>query len=199
MSKSSKSLISQISKSLLFLVLITLPGCFGEEGPERPFEINLYTGIPGVVRLGETYQQVTDKAKYKWEKLEIDENLKKKSGITEGVTFPSLGISIFFKRKSTAIIIMNAPFKGNVMNKKISVFHKNADTNEWDKHVLKEFGTPEAKASGGRLNSELSIYSWGDITLTRVGPIEMTMYRDSEVKNYRMNNFSSGQALFPSK
>ncbi len=188
-----------IAKSLVFLVLITLPGCFGEDGPEHPFEINLFTGIPGVVRLSESYQQVTEKAKFKWEKLEVDENLKKKAGITEGINFTGLGINVFFKRKSAAIIIMNSPFKGNVMNKKISVFHKNADTSEWDKHVLKEFGTPEAKASGGRLNSELSIYSWGDITLTRVGPIELSMYRDSEIKNYRMNNFSSGQSLFPTK
>lgn len=194
---SKKFPLLSTGKFLLFLALFTLPACFEDEGPEHPFEINLYTGVPGIARLSETYQQVTEKAKYKWEKIAIDEAFSKKLGITDGVSFPTMGVNVFFKRKSAAIIILQPPFKGRVMNKKISIFDKNAEINEWDKHLLKEFGTPEAKSSGGRLNAEIVFHSWGDITYTRVGPIEMTLYRDTEIKNYRINNFSSGQALFP--
>ncbi len=184
-------------KLALCLTLLMFPACFDDEGPETPFEINLYTGVPGVARLSETFQQVTEKTKYKWQKLEIPEDLAKKIGVTDGIAFSGLGINVFFKRKSAVAIVLQPPFKGKVMNKRIAIFDHNGDIQEWDKHILKEFGAPNAKASGGRLNSEIVFHSWGDLTATRVGPIEMTLYRDADIKNYRMNNFSTGQALFP--
>jgi hypothetical protein len=179
--------------------LLFFPACLEKEKPQIFLELSLYTGIPGVARLGETYQKTTQNAAYAWESIGVpQEPAYEKLGFTDVVYFKAVGTRVYFRRGGVAMIVAQEPFKGIIKSKNIHLFAFSVPpVSDWEAHLLKELGMPEARASGGRFSSEGLFYSWGDISYNRMGPNEIALYRDSELSKFRTNNFGRELKFFP--
>jgi len=180
-------------------LLSIFPACLEEDKPDVFLELSLYTGIPGVARIGETYQQVTQNASFPWETYQIPpEPAYTKLGFTEAIVFKSVGTRVYFRRGGAALITAQEPFRGQIKSKNIRLFAFSVPVvADWEDLLLKELGQPDARASGGRFSSEGLYYSWGDISYNRMGPNEIALYRDTELAKFRMKNFGRELQLMP--
>lgn len=163
--------------------------------------MSLYTGIPGVASLGDTYNSVTENSKYPYERVDVDPTSELgKLGFNEFVHFKTLGTRVYFKRDGVGFITAQEPFKGTIKGKKINLFSFSVPpVANWESHLIKELGQPDARASGGRFGSEGLFYNWGDISYNRMGPNELALYRNPELSKYRLTNFGRELTLFPTK
>jgi hypothetical protein len=191
--------MKRLTYGLSGLLLLAFTACWDSEEPAQQLELSLYTGIPGVARLGESYQQITQSAAHPFEKIDMsDEAELSKVGFVDGIHFKKIGTRVFFKRAGAGMIVVQEPFKGTVKSKGLSLFSFSVPpVSDWESLLIKELGQPEARAAGGRFASEGLFYNWGDISYNRMGPNEIALYRDPELTKFRMNNFGREIKLFP--
>jgi hypothetical protein len=186
------------------LVFLCFSACLEEKRDpqeEKLIELSLFTGIPGIGRIGDSQKQIREGARYPFEEmsLEADSELGK-LGVGLAFVFKEIGTKIYFKRDSVILITAQEPFKGFVKGKKIKLFaFSTPPVKDWEDLLLKELGVPESRASGGRFGSESLFYGWGDISFNRMGPNELALYRNAEISKYRLKNFGRELQLFPSK
>ena len=164
-------------------------------------DVRPYSGIPAIARLGETLSQVTSRTTFPYVKVPLSEDPSlEKLNFTEGLHFTTLGIHVYFRRMGVTLIVAQEPFRGVIANKKIKLFSFAVPPVEnWETHLFKELGLPDTRASGGRFGSEILFYEWGDISYNRMGPNQIAIYRDPEIKTYRQTNFGRELSLFPQK
>lgn len=184
--------------AFFFTLFLTQPS-FADDPPM--LELSLFTGIPGVASLGQTQKQVEASAKVPFERNEIAASSPLgKLHFSEVFVFKSIGTKVYFKRDGVGMITSQEPFKGSIKGKKIKLFAFSVPpVNDWETLLVKELGTPESRASGGRFGSEALYYNWGDVSYNRMGPNEIALYRNPELSKYRLTNFGREVELFPMK
>lgn len=162
-------------------------------------EVSLYTGVPGLAKLGESYTTVTTNTKHKYVKFPIEPTSELgKLGYTQEFEFKQLGARVYFKRDGVGMITLQEPFKGQIKGKKIKLFSISPPPGyNWETQLEKEFGEPEARASGGKLGSNGMFYNWGDVSYNRMGPNQLSLYRNKELQEYRLKNFGRDLVLYP--
>jgi hypothetical protein len=156
---------------------------------DTEFEVSLYTGIPSLAHLGESYRTLTENSKFPYTTVDIlsDEELLK-AGIVYGISFDTIGAKVFFKRSGSALISLQPPFKGLIKSKQIQIFTQTPPANMgWEKFILRELGEPDAKRSAGKIGGDIFFYSWGDIQFNSIGIKQVMLYRDKSVAEYRQN------------
>lgn len=183
--------------SVVFCVFLC--GISQAADPAPMMEISLFTGIPGVARIGESFTEVNQRKVHPHERLDFKDDPEiVKLKITDALVFPTLGTKIYFRRTGAVLIVSQEPFKGSIKNKKIRLFSFSVPAvSDWGELLLRELGQPQARASGGRFGSEGLFYSWGDLSYNRMGPNQLALYRDLEVGKYRLNNFGREVQMFP--
>lgn len=153
--------------------------------------LNLYTGIDQLVRLDDTPEQIAARSTLVAKRLDIlPKSELGQLKFTHAYHFEDVGVRAYIKHNRVALIEVQDPFKGQLVNRKVQLFpFTRIQDKTWEETLEKELGTPLDKSQGGRLSSELLVYSWGDISYNGLGPNEIAIYRDEEVSSYRKRNF----------
>ncbi len=166
----------------------------------KSLEVNLYSGVPEFAKLGDSEGQLLDRSKKI--KPEITDLTRKitsedKLSFTKILTFKPLGMRVYFRHGRVALIELQEPFRGAIQGKKLQVFSFATPTGgSWEETLIKEFGNPVVRASGGRFGSEAFFYSWGDISFNRMGPNELAIYRDTDLSAFRQKAFGRDVKFF---
>jgi len=186
----------------LWGIIFSFSACLEEKStPDKLIELSLFTGVPGVARLGDSVKQTSDNADFAFTEssVEPDSDLGK-LGFTSLFHFKDIGTRVYFRRDGVALITAQEPFKGVIKGKKVRLFSFSVPViSDWDALLVRELGPPDTRSSGGRFGSEALYYSWGDISFNRMGPNEIALYRTPEIGKYRLKNFGRELQLFPSK
>lgn len=191
-------------KTLVFLIFIgvfflnPIPGLASAADAEHRYEVSLYTGIPEVGHLGESYKNLTENTKIPFSPIDIteDEGLIK-AGIVYGISFDSIGAKIYFKRSGSSLITLQPPFKGVLKSQQIRIFDtEKPNSVKWEEFIVKGLGQPQAQGSAGFLGGDVFYYNWGDIEASRIGLRQLTLYRDRSIVEYRQSGKSNPVKLF---
>jgi len=158
--------------------------------PEKVFEVSLYTGIPGVGQLGETYKSITDSTKIPFTPIDITEDSELlKAGIVYGILFDSIGARVYFKRSGSCLISLSPPFTGAIKATQIQLFSmKKPSQLNWEEVLFKELGQPNGQGAGGLFGGDIYYYPWGDIEVSKIGLRHLSLYRDRSITEYRKTN-----------
>jgi len=169
------------------------------EKETRMYEVNLYSGIPDIVRLGENEPQFIARSKT----LKRTKHERRETAAAEKVSYSHMyslddvGIRVYFRNNRVALVELQDPFRGSIHGRKIKLFSlAPPEGTSWEELLIREFGMPQARASGGKLGSEALFYFWGDISYNRMGPNELALYRDHDIYQYRLNNFGRNVTFF---
>lgn len=166
--------------------------------PENRFEVGLYTGIPGIVQLGDSYRTITENTQIPFSPIDITEEPQLlKAGIVYGISFEPIGTKIYFKRSGSCLISLTPPFAGSVKTTQIQIFNMAKPANlKWEEFLFKELGQPNFQGGGGLFEGDVYYYPWGDIEVSRIGLRQLTLYRDNAIAEYRKNNSSASRIKF---
>lgn len=183
--------------TLVFIICISCTrSCNHFPDSMAPLEVNLYNGIEKVARLGDNEAQVKQRAVESFDKEAAPDYLKK-LGFDNVAVFPNLGVKVYFQLGRAALIEMQPPFKGHIQGKSLTIFNLTPPAGKnWETDLIKEFGTPYMRASGGRFSSEALFYPWGDVSYNRSGPNEIAIYRLPEIGRWRATDFGREVQLF---
>src|SRR4051812_39099986 len=99
-------------RRILFSLISILPflfflGCLNEDRTPSVnlIELSLFTGIPGVARLGDSPKMVNENALYTFTESKIEpESDMGKLGILSVFTFKEIGARVYFKRDGAVMI-----------------------------------------------------------------------------------------------
>jgi len=163
------------------------------------FEVSLFTGISGLLKLGDSYNKVTTAISSPFEKLTLAETKEvTQLKLSDVIFFKQWGLKVYFRKNGAVLITLQEPFKGNVRTKNIALFPFGpCPTGDWELFLTKELGIPDFKLTGGRFNSASLFYSWGDMSFNNNGPNELALYRDPLVRKFREKNFGRELHLVP--
>lgn len=196
--------LSNLTSKLFFgiglFIFILTPAHFSMAASELEsrLEVSLYTGIPTIGHLGQSYKELTENTKVPFVALDVaaDEDLMK-AGIVYGIFFESLGTKIYFKRSGSSLIVIQPPFKGLIKTTQILLFDmQKADNKTWDDVLVKELGPPATQGSVGILGGNLFFYNWGDVEVSRIGLRQLMLYRDRSISEYRQTTKTGATKLF---
>jgi hypothetical protein len=182
--------LGYLTLCLVTAAVSNLPLALGRD--TNPIMVSRYSGIVGVVQIGDTEKAVL--ARLKWEnkrtELPKDHQLAK-IRFTHMLSFPDGGIRAYFRNERVALLEIQDPFQGEIQGTRLSVFKpSSAQPEKWDEVLQQELGRmPRARAGNGSFGSEALFYDWGDIAFGKSGPQEMAIYRDPEIAKYRQTNF----------
>ena len=167
--------------------------------PPPDYEVSLFTGIPKLAKLGDSYQILTQTIPHPYEALPLPEAPEfQVLKISQAVLYPALGLRIYFRREGAVLITIQEPFKGKIRSKKIDLFpFARSPAGTWEAYLIKQLGIPDFTVSGGRLNSKGLFYSWGDISFNAMGPNQLALYREPSIAKYREKNFGREITLSP--
>jgi len=182
--------------------LFFLAGCTGGGGAPVTMEINLFSGMPMVAKLGDSEKQFLERAtKFGPEKAEVVRNSASEGIKLSGIyALKDYGMRVYLRNGRVAMIELQDPFRGGVVGKKVKVFNLSTSGNSpWEKILIREFGIPTVRAAGGRLSSEAFFYSWGDVSFNKMGPNEIALYRDWDLANLRQKSFGRNVKFFKDK
>ncbi len=178
------------SKSLViivFLWLLTGRGQILQAKSEKRYEVSLYTGIPEVARLGESYRSLTKNIKIPFTPIDVTKDpMLLQSGIVSGIDFESIGAKVYFKQGISCLIMLQPPFKGVIKTKQVQLFDTpKPSTMNWKELIIKELGQPTTQGTGSILGGDVYYYPWGDIEISRIGLRQLMLYRDRSILEYR--------------
>ena len=156
-----------------------------------PLQLSLHSGLEGLVRLNDSEQQMTERSTVKAIRREIPTNSSLGAlRFTHFYEVKESGIKAYFRGGRVGLIEIQDPFTGTIVGKRIQIFPFNRrDDKSWEETLIREFGSPLEKSSGGRLSSDLLLYNWGDIAFNGLGPNQIAIYRDYDIAAYRRQNF----------
>ncbi|NBX77120.1 MAG: hypothetical protein EBQ92_11245 [Proteobacteria bacterium] len=163
------------------------------------YEVSLFTGINRLVKLGDPLSITRKQNPQGSEKISVSDTDELKSlKIEEGLSYPGMGLKIYYRHSGAALIILQEPFSGKIRSKKIALFPFGpSPLGTWEEYLIKELGIPDFTVTGGRLNSKALFYSWGDISFNAMGPNQLALYRDSKIAKYREKNFGRELQILP--
>lgn len=182
-------------RPLFFFVLIVFlagSACVRRDTSSLPpLQLSLHSGVEQVVRLNDTEEQMLARGAVKGTKSEIKPTTELgQLKFSHSYEFKEAGIRAYFRTGRVALIEIQDPFPGAIVGRRLAVFpFARREDKTWEESLLIEFGTPLEKSSGGRLSSDLLLYSWGDIAFNGLGPNQFAIYRDEDVASYRKRNF----------
>jgi hypothetical protein len=178
-------------KFIFLLGLLSQTGClFTDNDSMPPRELSLYSGVIGVVTLGDSVETVQSHLPEKPALRSVAGTELGKIEFNGMFDLTDQGMRIYFRRGRVALIEFQEPFKGTVRGKDLTLFPFSApSTSNWEEFLIRKFGVPQQRVSGGRLGSKSLFYSWGDISYNGMGPNEIALYREPDVINYRQQNF----------
>lgn len=187
--------LAGVCLSLLFAM-----SCTGGKEAPISMEVNLYSGVQDFAKIGDSEGSIVERAK-KWNAEIVDLGKpavgEERLAFTKYYHFKDLGMKLYYRNTRVALIELQEPFRGNIQGKRLKVFSFAPPSGStWEELLVKEFGAPVVKASGGRFGAEAFFYSWGDISFNRMGPNELALYRDPEISNYRQKNFGRDVKFF---
>ncbi len=182
------------------IVTFCIIGCFNKGEPPPLMELNLYSGVHKVARLGDSEGAVLEKVKV-WDPQVFDiarQSTEEQINFNKALLIKKLGMRLYFRKSRLVLIELQEPFRGNIQGKRLGLFSFSlpAGSSSWESSLIKEFGTPNARASGGRFGAESFFYSWGDISFNRMGPNEVGIYREKDIANFRQKNFGRDVKFF---
>lgn len=182
-------------KAVFFFAVIVIsagPACIRRSTSSIPnLQLSLHSGIEQVVRLNDTEEQMLARGGVKGTRSEIGPSTELgQLKFSYSYEFKEAGIRAYFRTGRVALIEIQDPFPGSIVGRRLAVFpFARREDKTWEESLLIEFGTPLEKSSGGRLSSDLLLYSWGDIAFNGLGPNQFAIYRDEDVASYRKRNF----------
>jgi hypothetical protein len=176
--------------STLLAILSASIACTRRETASLPpLELSLYLGVQNLVRLSDTESEIMSHARGLAKKGDVSPALTALK-FTQVVGVETEGVRAYLRNGRVALIELQEPFKGGIQGKKIKLFPFTIPPGKsWDEALIREFGEPELRASGGSFGSEALFYSWGDISYNRMGPNQIAVYRDPDIAQYRKQNF----------
>ena len=184
----------------VFLLSLALPSCIRRNRDQPSLDVNLFTGIPDRVRLGENETSVLNKMKgWQYQREEYAESSgAERSLFSHSFEYRQLGIKVYFQRSQVILIELQDPFRGTIQSKKLAIFQLATPPDvSWEDYLSRQFGPPNQRVTGGRLGSASLFYGWGDISYNHTGPNEIALYRDPRILEYRQGNFGRVLRLFP--
>ena len=171
--------------------------CTKPAPPPIPLTLSLYGGISRVARMGDPEFQVLSNPLWHAKKENVSDTDLRQLQILEKTTLPTIGVTIYFRRRQVVLIEIHEPFAGTVEGFTIKAFGQPTPAGMgWEQALIKRFGFPSVRAAGGKFGSQALYYSWGDVVYDKVGPIEYAIYQAPDVANYRQNNFGKHIQLF---
>ncbi len=181
----------------LFLAIIGWVSCTGRNSAPPLLEVNLHSGIKNLGNVGDPETEFLKNKKWTADRIELG---KEVDGVqfSYALHFREIGTRIYFRRDRVALIEIQEPFQGTIQgqrNFKLFTFGPPPEKT-WEAILLKEFGPPQTKASGGRFGAEALFYPWGDISYNNNGANELAIYRDPEISRFRQKNFGRDISFF---
>lgn len=156
-----------------------------------PMNLSLHSGIEELVRLNDTEAQMEARSLVRGKKNDIAAS-SELGGLrfSHYIEFTSAGTKAYFRNGRVALIEIQDPFRGAIIGRKLPLFPFNrVEDRTWEDTLVREFGTPMEKSSGGRLSSDLLLYNWGDVAFNGLGPNQFAVYRDDDIATYRKRHF----------
>ncbi len=166
---------------------------------EANFLVNLHSGIPDIIRLGDTEAQLAERSKkYQRTKQEVKASPETaKIDFSHLYIYSEIGLRAYFRKNRVALIELQEPFRGTIHGRKLQLFSFAPPPGQsWEELLIREFGMPQARASGGKLGSEAMFYFWGDISFNRMGPNQLALYHDGDISSFRQTNFGRDMKFF---
>lgn len=185
--------------AVLVLGIAWFLGCTRKVEVPPTLDVNLYSGVQAMAKIGDSEGQVLDRAKrWKPEVIELPRQVNdERVSWSKLYQFKELGMRVYFRHGRVALIELQEPFRGSIQGKKLQVFSFAAPTGaSWEVTIIKEFGNPQVRASGGRFGAEAFFYAWGDISFNRMGPNELAIYRDRDISTLRQKSFGRDVKFF---
>jgi len=186
----------------LFLILMSMAACTKKTEPAMTLDVNLYSGVPEFAKLGDSEGQLIERSKkLKPEITDIPRSTASTAddrlSFSKIFFYKPVGMRVYLRHGRVALIELQEPFRGSIQGKKLQVFSFAAPSGaSWEASLVKEFGNPVVRASGGRFGSEAFFYSWGDVSFNRMGPNEIAIYRDTDLSNLRQKSFGRDVKFF---
>lgn len=162
-----------------------------------PLYVNLHSGIGDVALLGESVQSVESR---KWRKKEIligQFPEAERLNLDRGIEFPDIGVRVFFRHGTVALIEVQEPFHGYVAGRESPAFgSKLLAGDSWRDTLIREYGRPSGEGLGGKFGARALFYRWGDVSFNGLGPNQLSLYRHEDIAEYRQRNFGRQIRLF---
>lgn len=171
-------------------LFILSPACTNPDESPR-LEVSLYAGIPALAKIGDSREAVKERGRFSPSRAlsSIDESLTK-IGITDAFFYSKIGTRVYFRADHVVLIELQEPFRGIVKTSNLPIFpFALPPGNSWEELLVKDFGPPTNRVQGGRLASDSLFYNWGDISYNRMGPNQIALYRDTDIRKYRETSF----------
>lgn len=167
-------------------------GCVRRDTSSIPkLQLSLHSGLEQLVRLNDTEEQMLARGSIRGKRSDIAPSSELgQLKFSHSFEFKEVGIRAYFRTGRVSLIEVQDPFSGAIVGRRLVVFpFARLEDRTWEETLIREFGTPLEKSSGGRLSSDLLLYSWGDIAFNGLGPNQFGVYRDEDVAAYRKRNF----------
>lgn len=179
---------------IIVAILVGLWGtsCIKRQTSSIPnLQLSLHSGIEQLVRLNDTEEQMQARGNIRGDREEISTSSELgQLKFTHLVHFKEAGIKAYFRAGRVALIEVQDPFSGSIVGRRLPVFpFSRLEDKTWEDTLIREFGSPLEKSTGGRLSSDLLLYSWGDVAYNGLGPNQFAIYKDEDVASYRKRNF----------
>ncbi len=159
------------------------------------YNVSLYTGVPEISKLGESLKQITERSKLPFNLSEIQSDDKlNQLGISAAIKFPNQGVRLYFKHNTCSLILLEPPFYGTILNTKLNLFDSQRPKNtEWWDLIEQYLGKPEyVRNNTSRVIGDVFYYNWGEIQFGASGIRKVLLYRDPNIKKFRINSPRSG-------
>lgn len=186
---------------MALVVVAVFSACIRGRRSEKPFDVNLYSGIQDLAKIDDSEPKLLERAKA-WS-YEVSETPRDIAEDRNRLVFPKVfhfkdvGMRVYLRQGRVALIELQEPFRGVIQGKKLQVFSFAApEGTSWEDALVREFGSPTVRASGGRFGAESFFYSWGDVSFNRMGPNQLAIYRDKDISNFRQKSFGRDVKFF---
>lgn len=190
----SKAIFS-LSHLFLFLIVITGPSySFMQSDDTSRGVIKLYMGVAEIVNLGQNRKEILERAKFQYsdQNIPTDEALAK-TGISSGITFEKLGVSVYFINNIASLISIQQPFSGIIQGKNLAVFDvKKPLDKKWEDFISERLGQPEVtRTNTSSLRGDVFYYSWGEVQFSITGIRKLLLYRNPAIRKFRQSKFET--------
>jgi hypothetical protein len=110
--------------------------------------LSRYSGIVGLIQLGDTEQAILSRVKWTNKRAELPKSHGlAKMRFSHMMYFPDGGVRAYFRNDKVALIEVQNPFSGEVQGTRLSVFKLTStqQSEKWDEVIQNEFGPPTAR------------------------------------------------------
>jgi len=183
---------------ILWLLAVFMAGCWDLKRSEVILQVDLYSGVSEIALIGETQTEFDQHRR-----LILDRGPASSPGGLESVgvsqvfDYSNVGTRVFMKAGRVAMISMRRPFRGEIENKKMTLFETNRPRDKtWKEVLIEKLGNPIHEITAGIIGTSGLFYAWGDVAYNAMGPNEIALYRDYEIAKYRKDHLGEDVQIF---